>query len=63
LSPALYQAKNDGRILGLHSVGLTNKPAIVGMPAIVNLEPAGSREDVVRAFGPVMSSPRHAILI
>ncbi|MBN2128275.1 MAG: hypothetical protein JW741_02225 [Sedimentisphaerales bacterium] len=36
LSPAVGVRQDDRRAVELHSVGLTNKPAIVGMKAIVN---------------------------
>lgn len=38
LSPVTRVRKSDARVIGLHSVALTNTPAIVGMPAIVNKE-------------------------
>ena len=38
LSPVAVVAKSDRRLVALHSVGLTNKPAIVGMEPIVNSE-------------------------
>ncbi len=36
LSPVAIIRKRDRRVMSLHSVALTNKPAIVGMSAIVN---------------------------
>ncbi len=36
LSPVAMVRKSDRRMTGLHSAALTNKPAIVGMEAIVN---------------------------
>lgn len=36
LSPVALVRKSDRKIVGLHSVALTNKPAIVGMEPIVN---------------------------
>lgn len=36
LSPVILKRKEDGRAVQLHSVGLTNTPAIDGMEAIVN---------------------------
>jgi phage I-like protein len=46
LSPVTYIRKKDKRVVGLHSVALTNKPAIVDMPPIVNREP--SHRDTAR---------------
>lgn len=36
LSPVVIIRKTDRRVMALHSAALTNKPAIVGMPALVN---------------------------
>jgi phage I-like protein len=36
LSPVALVRREDRRVVGLHSVALTNKPAIVGMPPVVN---------------------------
>lgn len=36
LSPVAIIRREDRRLVALHSAALTNKPAIVGMPAIVN---------------------------
>ncbi len=36
LSPVALIRKADRKLVALHSVALTNKPAIVGMPAIIN---------------------------
>jgi len=36
LSPVALVRKHDRKLIGLHSVALTNKPAIVGMEPIVN---------------------------
>jgi len=36
LSPVIARRKTDGRAVQLHSIGLTNTPAIDGMEAIVN---------------------------
>ncbi|MEE9296417.1 MAG: phage protease [Phycisphaerae bacterium] len=48
LSPVALVRKSDRKLVGLHSVALTNKPAIVGMDPIVNKDaPIG---DVVRAL-------------
>ena len=38
LSPVALVRREDRRVVGLHSVALTNKPAIVGMPPVVNSE-------------------------
>lgn len=40
LSPVVLVRRNDRRIVGLHSVALTNKPAIVGMRPVVNSDAA-----------------------
>lgn len=47
LSPVAVVRKSDRRLVALHSAALTNKPAIVGMEAIVNRsdEGADSRDD------------------
>ena len=37
-SPVYFRRKDDGRIVRLHSVALTNKPAIVGFPVIAQSE-------------------------
>ncbi len=42
LSPTLLHPVGSKDVRGLHSVGLTNKPAIVGMKAIVNATPKGT---------------------
>lgn len=34
LSPTFFRRKSDGVVIGLHSVALTNTPAIAGMPPI-----------------------------
>lgn len=36
LSPVINVRKSDGKAIGLHSLALTNTPAIEGMPSIVN---------------------------
>ncbi len=41
LSPVVWVRKSDGKAIGLHSVALTNKPAIAGMSAIVNSSRTG----------------------
>ncbi len=49
LSPVAIVRKSDRRMTGLHSAALTNKPAIVGMEAIVNRQEGdGSVERVVQ---------------
>jgi len=42
LSPVVLMRKSDRRVIGLHSVGLTNKPAIVGMTPLVNKDNSAS---------------------
>lgn len=45
LSPVILKRKEDGRAVQLHSVGLTNTPAIDGMEAIINkLDDNGGNE-------------------
>ena len=44
LSPVALIRKSDRRLVGLHSAALTNKPAIVGMEALVNREEAAIGE-------------------
>ena len=50
LSPVAIVRKHDRKLVALHSVALTNKPAIVGMQAITNRQeqPTGDEEDVRR---------------
>ncbi len=45
LSPVALIRKSDRRLVGLHSAALTNKPAIVGMEALVNREDASEEHD------------------
>ena len=45
LSPVALIRKSDRRLVGLHSAALTNKPAIVGMEALVNREGASEEHD------------------
>lgn len=46
LSPVALVRRTDRRLVGLHSVALTNKPAIVGMTPVVNrLAPETERSD------------------
>jgi phage I-like protein len=40
LSPVVLLRKSDRKVVAIHSVALTNKPAIVGMAAIVNHDAA-----------------------
>lgn len=46
LSPVTYIRKTDKRVVGLHSVALTNKPAIRDMPPITNKQ--ASHRDAAR---------------
>jgi hypothetical protein len=41
ISPVLIVRKADGKAIGLHSVGLTNRPAIVGMERIAAKDQTG----------------------
>ncbi len=43
LSPVALIRKSDRRLVGLHSAALTNKPAIVGMEALVNREDSSNQ--------------------
>ena len=43
LSPVVIVRTSDRRVVAVHSVALTNKPAIVGMKPIVNREPIANR--------------------
>ncbi len=45
LSPVAMVRQSDRRMTGLHSAALTNKPAIVGMEAIVNRDAACGGDD------------------
>ncbi|MCH8851300.1 MAG: hypothetical protein IID41_01455 [Planctomycetes bacterium] len=45
LSPVALIRKSDRRLVGLHSAALTNKPAIVGMEALVNREDSSEAHD------------------
>ncbi len=45
LSPVALIRKSDRRLVGLHSAALTNKPAIVGMEALVNREDSSEEHD------------------
>ncbi|MCP4250008.1 MAG: hypothetical protein GY778_23450 [bacterium] len=53
LSPVAIVRKSDRKLVGLHSVALTNKPAIVGMKPIVNRDDAceGEADNVEAAAG------------
>ncbi len=56
LSPVALIRKSDRRLVGLHSAALTNKPAIVGMEALVNREDASEEHD--RGVPPFGSEPQ-----
>lgn len=45
LSPVAIVRKSDRKLVALHSVALTNKPAIVGMQPIVNRQHASNRKE------------------
>ena len=53
LSPVVMVRKSDKKAVGLHSVALTNKPAIAGLSPIVNSAGlgAGNRVGIIRAAG------------
>lgn len=63
LSPVALVRREDGRMIGLHSVALTNKPAIVGMRPLVNR--AADREQrraaLVAAGSTVALAPIEAV--
>ncbi len=50
LSPVALIRKSDRKLVGLHSVALTNKPAIVDMTPIVNREEDGTETTTERAM-------------
>lgn len=47
LSPVAIVRKSDRKLVGLHSAALTNKPAIVGMRAIVNRQTDPPTEETI----------------
>lgn len=47
LSPVAIVRKSDRKLVGLHSVALTNKPAIAGMKPIVNREDSPETDESV----------------
>jgi phage I-like protein len=49
LSPVAVIRKDDRKLVAIHSAALTNKPAIVGMPAIVNRESMATTATTARA--------------
>jgi phage I-like protein len=57
LSPVVMLEKSGGKVIGLHSVALTNKPAIAGMAPIVNKELTGpegqekTMNEILKALG------------
>jgi hypothetical protein len=52
LSPVVLVRKSDRKVVALHSVALTNKPAIAGMKAIVNRAVAGGQGSGTKDQGP-----------
>ncbi len=44
ISPVALVRRSDRRLVGIHSVALTNKPAIVGIKPLVNRDEAGAGE-------------------
>jgi len=48
LSPVAILRRSDRKLIALHSVALTNKPAIAGMPAIVNRDGGPCRVERAR---------------
>ncbi len=57
LSPVALVRRSDRRVVGIHSVALTNKPAIVGMRPVVNQSPP-----IGSAGGESMSASLRGIL-
>jgi phage I-like protein len=50
LSPVTLVRAGDGRVVRIHSVGMTNNPAIVDMPALVNKDqPFNEEEKLMKA--------------
>jgi phage I-like protein len=70
LSPVALVRRGDRRLIGLHSAALTNKPAIVGMPAMVNraagavpaLTVTGTAEVLRAALGLDAAMPDEAVI-
>lgn len=60
VSPVALVRKRDRKLVALHSAALTNKPAIVGMAAIVNRDPVGQAESEQELLCHVLSLPREA---
>jgi len=59
LSPVVVVRKSDGRVSALHSVALTNKPAIVGAAPIVNRQstiPPAAGAAVLACSGPAVAT-------
>lgn len=56
LSPVVLVRKSDRRVVALHSVALTNKPAIVGMKPIVNRESTAENADSCQVEPPRIGS-------
>ena len=48
LSPVALVRRSDNRLIGIHSVALTNKPAIVGMRPLVNSDQAVAPDAATR---------------
>jgi phage I-like protein len=59
LSPVVLVRRKDRRLVGIHSVALTNKPAIVGMRPVVNKSPAAAPRLEV---GPSLSTDLRGLL-
>ncbi len=70
LSPVALVRKHDRKLIGLHSVALTNKPAIVGMEPIVNrcsssvtVEPMAAHRDLCERLSLPVESDVDTVLI
>lgn len=61
LSPVAMVRKSDRRMTGLHSAALTNKPAIVGMEAIVNRVAVDAKGDSTQDAETVHVRPHDSI--
>ena len=58
LSPVLMVRKGDGRALELHSVALTNKPAIAGMTPVVNKDGTANQGGTMDKYEKLLSELR-----
>lgn len=61
LSPVAMIRQSDRRMIGLHSAALTNKPAIVGMEAIVNRDGGCGGDDGTVVSGSAQAKTRGSL--